>query len=191
MRVGAESHAIEGRGDSPVETGDAAAASPIDLVDVYQSERPRLLRLLRRRTGLEDAQDIVQQVFVRLLAGAFRKASPVRSPQTYLYQSAINQVRDRGRSDQRRSTALHVTEDQMDTLAAPSQIAALEARDMLRRIEAAIGSLKPKTREIFLAHRIDGYTYAEIAARTGLSVKAIEKQMSNAIAHIDRVLGPR
>jgi RNA polymerase sigma-70 factor (ECF subfamily) len=48
--------------------------------------------------------------------------------------------------------------------------------------------MKPKTREIFLAHRIHGFTYAQIAERTGLSVKGVEKQMSKAIAKIDRLL---
>ena len=58
----------------------------------------------------------------------------------------------------------------------------------LRRLEEAIGKLKPKTREIFLAHRIHGFTYAEIADQTGLSIKGVEKQMSKAIAKIDRLL---
>ena len=68
------------------------------------------------------------------------------------------------------------------------QVAALESRDTLRRLEEAIGKLKPKTREIFLAHRIHGFTYAEIADQTGLSIKGVEKQMSKAIAKIDRLL---
>ena len=58
----------------------------------------------------------------------------------------------------------------------------------MRRLEQAIGKLKSKTREIFLAQRIEGLSYAEIAARTGLSVKGVEKQMSKAIAKIDRIL---
>lgn len=60
---------------------------------------------------------------------------------------------------------------------------------MLRRLEAAMLKLKPKTREIFMAHRPDALSYAEIAERTGLSVKGVEKQMSKAIAQIDRMLG--
>lgn len=68
------------------------------------------------------------------------------------------------------------------------QVAVLESRDMLRRLEAAISKLKPKTRAIFLAHRLDGLSYAEIAELTGLSVKGVEKQMSKAIAKIDRLL---
>jgi RNA polymerase sigma-70 factor (ECF subfamily) len=49
--------------------------------------------------------------------------------------------------------------------------------------------LRPLTREIFMAHRLDGYTYREIAARTGLSVKRVEKHMSRAIAQLDEILG--
>lgn len=73
------------------------------------------------------------------------------------------------------------------TLTAPDQIAALEARDMLRRLEVALARLKPRTREILLAHRLDGYSYREIATRTGLGVKAVEKHMSRVIAHLDRL----
>lgn len=59
---------------------------------------------------------------------------------------------------------------------------------MLRHVEAAMLKLRPKTREIFMAHRIDGLSYAEIAELTGLSIKGVEKQMSKAIAQIDRLL---
>jgi RNA polymerase sigma-70 factor (ECF subfamily) len=65
----------------------------------------------------------------------------------------------------------------------------LEARDMLLRVEAAVGRLKPRTRAIFLAHRIEGLSYADIAGRMGMSVKGVEKQMSKAIASIDRMVG--
>ena len=64
----------------------------------------------------------------------------------------------------------------------------LETRDMLRRVETAVLRLRPRTREIFMAHRIEGLSYAEIAQRTGLTVKGVEKQMSKAIATLDRML---
>jgi RNA polymerase sigma-70 factor (ECF subfamily) len=69
-----------------------------------------------------------------------------------------------------------------------SPFAELEHRDTLRRLEAAMLRLKPKTREIFLAKRLDGMSYAEIAERTGLSVKGVEKHMSKAIAMLDRAM---
>lgn len=40
------------------------------------------------------------------------------------------------------------------------------------------------TRNVFLARRLDGYSYVEIAERTGLSVRAVEKQMSRAIQQL-------
>ncbi len=47
--------------------------------------------------------------------------------------------------------------------------------------------MKPKTREIFLAHRLDGMSYAEIAEVTGMSVSGVEKQMIRAIAQLARL----
>lgn len=63
--------------------------------------------------------------------------------------------------------------------------------DLLRRLEAAMRLLEPRTREIFLAHRIDELTYGEIARRTGLSVEAVERHMAKAIGQIDRSLHDR
>ncbi len=73
-------------------------------------------------------------------------------------------------------------------MASGDPVAALEARDRLARIEEAVLRLKPLTREIFLACRLDGYSYAEIAERTGLSVRGVEKQMSRAIKQLGRHL---
>jgi RNA polymerase sigma factor (sigma-70 family) len=53
--------------------------------------------------------------------------------------------------------------------------------ELLRRLEDAVGSMPRKQREIFLAHRLDGMSYAEIASRTGLTVRQVERQMSRAI----------
>ena len=116
-------------------------------------------------------------------AGKLRR---VEQPEAFLRQVSTNLLRDWGRAAALRlrlQPTLELASDhQLD------QVAALEARDTLRRLEHALSKLKPKTREIFLAHRIDGFTYAEIAERTGLSVKGVEKQMSKAIAKIDRLL---
>jgi RNA polymerase sigma-70 factor (ECF subfamily) len=56
--------------------------------------------------------------------------------------------------------------------------------DLLRRLEDAVASMPRKQREIFLAHRLDDMSYAEIARRTGLSVKEVERQMARAIAKL-------
>ena len=53
--------------------------------------------------------------------------------------------------------------------------------DLLRSLEEAVSAMPAKQREIFLARRLDGMSYAEIANRTGLSVRQVERQMAKAI----------
>jgi RNA polymerase sigma factor (sigma-70 family) len=160
------------------------------LEDLYREHTPRLLRFFRRKTSPERASDLVQQIFARFAGLSDDHQAEIANPVRYLRRSATNLLADEARLAVRRASHLHLPADEVD-LRAPDQIAALEARDILRRLEKALQRLKPRTREIFLAHRIDGYSYVEIAAITGLSVKSVEKHMSRALAFIDRILTDR
>lgn len=63
--------------------------------------------------------------------------------------------------------------------------------EFLERLNQAIAALPRRDREIFLAHRVDGFSYQEIANRTGLSVPRVERHMARALYGIDRTLeGP-
>ena len=59
---------------------------------------------------------------------------------------------------------------------------------MIRWIEQSMRKMLVRTREIFVAHRLDCFGYAEIVARTALCIMGVEKQMSRAIAHLGRAL---
>ena len=148
---------------------------------------PRLARILSRRTrNRADADDLVQDVFFRF-ARLRGQGALLERPQAYLRRIASNLLKDRAKSAARQSAALHVVADE-ETLPGLDPHRILESRDMLRRLEAAIMRLRPRTREVFVAHRVEGLTYAEIAERTGLSVKGVEKQMSKALMQLDRML---
>ena len=60
------------------------------------------------------------------------------------------------------------------------------APERLARIERALAALPRRTREIFLAHRLDGMGYAKIAEITGLSIRQIERHIAKAIFQIGR-----
>ena len=161
---------------------------PLCLETLYRNESPNLLRSLTRKTASrEDAHDLLHEIFCRLARLGAAGPVPVDRPQAYLSRIAANLLRDRAKYASRHMASSHVSADD-DVPAANDQQRLLESRDMLTRVEAAMLKLPPKTREIFVAHRIDGLSYAEIAERTGLSVKGVEKQMSKAIAKIDRML---
>lgn len=171
---------------------DEIPTPPVDRAEVeglYRSQTARLRRYLSRRIGNpDDALDLVQDSFARMLGSAANCPEWVARPEAYLQRVARNLLLDRKKMDARRLRHLHVVADE-DRIAGADLQRQLESRDMLRRLEAAMLKLKPRTREIFMAHRLDGMSYAEIAERTGLSVKGVEKQMSRAIAQIDRMLG--
>lgn len=159
-----------------------------DLAELYRAHSSKLTRFFARRTGnSEEGQDLMQESFARLIGSGSAVSGAVERPEAYLNRVSRNLLRDRAKTNSRRSSHLHLVADD-ESLTGPDQQHLLETRDMLRRLEAAMLKLKPKTREIFMAHRLDGLSYAEIAERTGLSIKGVESQMSKAIAHLDRML---
>jgi RNA polymerase sigma-70 factor (ECF subfamily) len=157
------------------------------LARIYRQERPGLLRFLSRWATKDRAEDIVQQVFSRMAAKPQYEHDALHTPSAYLRRAASNLLRDEAKSACRTRVADDIVIEDL-SLAGGDPVAVLEARDRLARIEQAILRLKPLTREIFLACRLDGYSYAEIADRTGLSVKGVERQMSKAIKQLGRHL---
>jgi RNA polymerase sigma factor (sigma-70 family) len=170
-------------GQPPAEAGAA------DVATLYRAQGPRLLRFFRRRAvDSHEAQDLVQETFTRLLGSDPRRG--VSRPEAYLTRIAQNLLRDRAKIGARRSADRHVVADE-SILAGTDQIHLLETRDLLDRLELAMLELPKETREIFMAHRLEGLTYNEIAERAGLTVKQVEWALTCALVELDRALGPR
>ena len=165
---------------------EAAGLSQTELAGLYKAEAPRLLRLFSRRVGVEQAPDLVQESFVRLAARGSGHP-PIQSPAGYLVRIALNLLRNPQEVQRRRARDRHLAFDDL-AHGGVDPHARLEARDMLERLDKAVLRLKPKTRMIFIAHRVEGLSYAQIAERTGLSIKGVEKQISKALSDLDRLI---
>jgi RNA polymerase sigma factor (sigma-70 family) len=196
-RSGALSAELGGLDHRPTDAANAAAPhnpdplSGAELVErLFRSQAPQLLRFLSRRTARpDDAADMLQEAFLRLTK-LFALGSHPDRPEAYLQQIVSNLLRDGSRRRASRSDALHGPLDAQPIVdPAPGPSDHLEARQMLHAYEACLMRLRPKTRMIFLLHRREGLTYAQIAAEAGLSVSGVEKHMMKAIAHIDREIG--
>jgi len=168
---------------------DAPRADAVELELLYRNEKNALVRFFTRyRASREEAHDLAQETFLRLTRADLDAPGRLLRPAAYLRRIARNLLLDRFKAARRHHEEAHVSTDDVP-LAAPDEQARLEARDSLARLEAAIRRLKPRTREVFLSHHLEGLTYAEIAERTGMSVSGVEKQMGRAFDQIHRLTG--
>ena len=139
-----------------------------------------VLRAVRRATGSADAaEDLMHSAFIRLSEYTRREA--VENPSAFLVRTAANlAVDERRRVRVRRESPLDIDEMLEISDGQPLATEVLAARERLEKGMAALESLGPRTREIFLLHRLDGLKYREIAARLDITVSAVEKHIAKA-----------
>jgi RNA polymerase sigma-70 factor (ECF subfamily) len=152
----------------------AAAGDVRAFEDIYRTHLPRVHGLVRRMTGGRDADELTQDVFVRLWQklGSFRGDS---SFTTWLHRLAVNVVIERFRTDQTRRARMHDGEGIFDMLAAPPQ-----TRDIGMDFEAALEKLPDGAREIFVLHDVEGYKHHEIATLLEISAGTSKAQLHRA-----------
>ena len=130
----------------------------------------------------DTAKDIVQEVFVTI----WKKKEEIdlsKQVHSYLRSSVRNKCLNYLRDHKKFSDSLIETEDryiQSDTRI-PDKLVENELR---RKIDASIGELPGRYREIFLLSRHENLKYLEIAERLNISVKTVEAQMSKALQHL-------
>jgi len=175
----------------PLPPEDHVAGSARQAIDrLYREQAPKLLRFFARRGARDEAQDLANDSFVRLIAAPAVQDGCVENTEAYLQEVAKNVLRNRARAAFHRSI-VDLDLDPETTTVGIDPMASLEARDMLVRTEASLAKLPAKTRAIFMAHRLEGLTYAELAEIHGLSVKGVDWHMTKAIAHLHRFAGKR
>ncbi|MCW3797206.1 sigma-70 family RNA polymerase sigma factor [Sphingomonas sp. BN140010] len=137
----------------------------------------------RRLSQVNDVDDLVQEVFVRL-AGR-QTGAEISNLDGYIFQTASNVLADYGRRRAVRKSSAHVSLEPADHGTddlAPDRIAA--GKQELRSALARLLELPERTRTIFILHRLEGLRYREVAIQLGLSVSAVEKHMIRAIRHL-------
>lgn len=139
---------------------------------------PALRNWLRRRpvAGL-DVDDIVQEVYTRLVA--LHSVDHIDNPRTYAFQVAssvmINHIR-RLKVVAIDSVASFEHLEAADDVASPERV--VVDRDELRRLEKTLASLPQRVAEVFRLRRIEGFSQRDVAQRLGLSESTVEKHMA-------------
>ncbi|MCP1375763.1 RNA polymerase sigma factor [Dyella lutea] len=144
--------------------------------------RGELLRYLLRRTrDAELAADLTQETFSRMLV--YRDAPDIGSHTSLMYRIAHNLLLERQRARHRRHASQHVPLSLAEPLCAdePSAEEWADARSLEQSLRRALIALPPKRRLAFVLSRHDGLTYSQVAATMGISVKMVEKHISEAL----------
>ena len=132
------------------------------------------------KTGDVDlADDIVQEVFLKLWNN--RNDIKNETVKSLLYTIASNTIKNHFKH-QKIVFNFQKEEQSDDTFEEADS--ALRQEELNRKLQDALAEIPEKSREVFLMNRIEGLTYNDIAERLGLSVKAIEKRMSEALSII-------
>jgi len=161
--------------------------------EAIEREKTRLRNFIGRRVAdPSDAEDILQEVFYELVE-AYRLMKPIEQVGAWLFRVARNRITDlfRKKNPQASTNDSAIADDGEpvtleDLLPSPDAgPEALYARTMLlEELEDALEELPDEQREVFLAHEIEGRSFKELAAETGLSVNTLLSRKHYAVVHL-------
>ena len=160
--------------------------------DVFEREQRRLRNFIRRRVlDPSDAEDILQDVFYALVE-ANRLLVPIEHVTGWLFRVARNRITDlfRKKTPERFSSVASNDEEERLLLEdlLPSPDAGPEAlyarRVLIEELEIAIDELPAEQREVFVAHELEGRSFKEMAAETGISVNTLLSRKRYAVLHL-------
>jgi RNA polymerase sigma factor (sigma-70 family) len=167
------------------------------IIETVERERARLRNFIRRHVpDSEDAEDILQEVFYEFVV-AYRLLKPIERVSSWLFSVARNRIIDRFRK--RKTQSLNdpaavdeegealVLEDLLPSPRAGPE-AAFAREVLLEELEHAIEELPQEQREVFIGHEIEGHSFKELAAETGVSVNTLLSRKHYAVLQLRRRL---
>jgi len=148
---------------------------------LFRRHRQELLAFAGQHSNHEVAEDLVQEAYLRFIQHA--ENGGIENPRAYLYRITHNLSADYFRHGQIR--ARHAgDEDEIDLVAdpQPGPEASTDAQLRLRSCLGALNDLPEIYRHVFLLHRFDGLTYAEIGKALGIPARTVERYAAKALA---------
>lgn len=171
-----------------------------DITATVMRERTRLGNFIRRRIrDPDDAEDVLQDVLHEFVQ-AYRLPAPIEQASAWLFRTARNRIIDRFRKKKEQPlTDLLDADDEADSeyrldLALPAHDAgpeALYARTLLlNALQDALDELPANQREVFIAHELEGQSFKEMAAQSGVTLNTLLARKRYAVLHLRARLQP-
>jgi RNA polymerase sigma factor (sigma-70 family) len=171
----------------------AALEQDRQISEVVEREQSRLRNFIRRRVAdPRDAEDILQEVFYELVE-ATRLLMPIEHVTGWLFRVARNRITDLFRKKKPEIFSDAALEDEAGELLQiedmlPSPEAGPEAlyvrNVLLEELEFALDELPEEQREVFVAHEIEGRSFKEMSAASGVSANTLLSRKRYAVLHL-------
>lgn len=178
-------------GDVPdgLSDGYRPSIAPRRIGALLEAHRSALNSYFRRRTrSREDAEDYVQEVYLRILAADVDQ-DKVKSLRGFLFRAASNLLIDKHRRRRASMEAAHCPLDEAiidDGTNDPERI--LLGRDSLQSLGEALKSLSPTARDAFMLVRVEGLSHREAAERLDIETKAVSRHIERSLARLAATL---
>lgn len=178
----------------PPPTPDTMTDRDSDITATVVRERTRLVNFIRRRIrDPNDAEDILQDVFHEFVQ-AYRLPAPIEQASAWLFRAARNRIIDRFRKKKEQPLP-DLPQDEDDDgseyrldLALPAHDAgpeALYARAvLLKALQDALDDLPTNQREVFIAHELEGRSFKDMAAESGVTLNTLLARKRYAVLHL-------
>jgi RNA polymerase sigma factor (sigma-70 family) len=168
-----------------------------DITATVLRERTKLLNFIRRRVrDPSDAEDILQDVLHEFVQ-AYRLPEPIEQVSAWLFRVARNRIIDRFRKKKEQplaevtetdENAEHADDEYRLDLALPAHDAGPEAAYarsvLLAALQHALDELPDNQRDIFIAHELEGRSFKELAAESGVSLNTLLARKRYAVLHL-------
>ncbi len=151
------------------------------LYEKYAVELKRFISFKFR--SCDDHEDIIQDTFHNIMG--LEDVERITNPKAYLYQTAHNLALNRIRKINRHESFQNLIKNDDSS---PSPEGSAQAQRDLTKLESSINSLPKQWKRAFLLNRVEYKSYKEVAEIMELSVKTVEKHLSNALRQLNKEL---
>jgi RNA polymerase sigma factor (sigma-70 family) len=170
----------------------AMAENDSRISEIVAAEGSRLRAFIRRRVpDASDVEDILQEVFYRLVE-ANRLLMPIEHVTGWLFRVARNRITDLFRKNEPESFGDAIEGEDGEMLRLDDLLPSLDAGPealyirhvLLDEIEYALAELPDEQREVFIAHELEGRSFKELSAETGVNVNTLLSRKRYAVLHL-------
>lgn len=177
--------------DTTISLNPLMAEKEQRIVETISRERGQLRNFIRRRVpDANEAEDILQDVFFEFIE-AYRLPQPIEQVGAWLYRVARNRIIDRFRKKREEPLPEMTGEDGethwLDEVLPASEggpDAAYARGILMEEVYAALEELPPEQREVFISHELEGVSFKEMVAQTGLSMNTLLARKRYAVLHL-------